>query len=195
MHPDLPPPSPGFSEPHARVRALEPSEGWFRHSLPQPAHTPQLPYLRKPDGPGLRSQLLRRGALAGKEPGWARRGQGGSLAFPGVGAPAAKSQTAGMLLPLQSPTSPPGPAQVCNWGARLNGVATGLRGEVGGRGEVREKGRSRAGATPRTATQAASPLRPAGLSAGGGGAGEESREAPEQLAWGLSFPEATRADP
>ena len=25
--------------------------------------------------------------------------------------------------------------------------------------------------------------------------GEESREAPEQLAWGLSFPEATRAGP
>ena len=24
--------------------------------------------------------------------------------------------------------------------------------------------------------------------------GEESREAPEQLAWGLAFPEATRAD-
>ena len=25
--------------------------------------------------------------------------------------------------------------------------------------------------------------------------GEESREAPEQLAWGLDFPEATRAGP
>ena len=25
--------------------------------------------------------------------------------------------------------------------------------------------------------------------------GEESREAPEQLAWGLAFPEATRAGP
>lgn len=140
IHPDLPPASPGFSELHARVRALEPSEGWFRHSLPQPAHTPQPPYLRKPGGPGLRSQLLRRGALAGKEPGWARRGQGGSLASPGVGTPSAKSQTAGMLLPLQSPTSPPGPAQVCNWGARLSGVATGLRGEVGGGARCGKRG-------------------------------------------------------
>ena len=97
----------------------------------------------------------------------ARLGQARSgrvLGFP-------RSGDAGMLLPLQSPTSPPGPAQVCNWGARLSCVATGLRGEVGGRGEVREKGRSPAGATLRTATHAASPLRPAGLSSGGGGAG------------------------
>ena len=115
-------------------------DGSDRHSLPQPAHTPQPSYLRKPGGPGLRSQLLRRGALPGKKPGWARRGQGGSLASPGVGTPSAKSQMAGMLLPLQSPTSPPGPAQVCNWGALLGGVATGLRGEVGGGARCGKRG-------------------------------------------------------
>lgn len=50
---------------------------------------------------------------------------------------------------------------------------------------MRETGRSRSGATPRTATQAASPLRPAGLRSGGGEAG--SWRAHCNASWELEF--------
>lgn len=134
-------------------------------------HTPTAPYLRKPDGPGLRSQLLRRGALAGRsQAGPKGEVRAGPWLSPGVGAPLkTKSPDSRDAASTAGPTSPPGLLQVCNWGARLQRRSPGAAGRSGGRGEW--EGAEPSGGHPANRHSTASPLRPASLSAGGGGAG------------------------
>lgn len=106
MHPDLPPLSPRLSKPYACLRGSRTAR--VQTLPPLNPHTrPQPPYLWDPSGPRLRAgSWAGRSGPAGLD--WARLGQGGSSAHPRVGTPSAKSQTAGMLLPLQ--VQPPRPA-------------------------------------------------------------------------------------
>lgn len=98
-----------------------------------------------------------------------------------------------MLLPLQSPNSPPSSVQACTQGARLSRAAAklrgcgaaGLRDEAWGGARCGKRGGAGAGATLGTATQAASPLRPAGLSSSGGGAGSWTAHC--NASWEMEF--------
>lgn len=203
-------PRPPASQPQA-LKALRVPSGLSNRQgadtpSPQPAHTPPAPLPLGPQWPPPQSRLLG-GAL---RPSRTRLGQARSgrvLCPPPSGDALRQVPDCRDAASTASPTSPPRSAQACTQAARLSGAAAGLRDEAGGGARCGKRGGAGAGATPRTSTHAASPLRPAGLSAGGGGAldgspqcllgdGVRTRRAEQQRAQGeLQVPEHSAQAP